>query len=94
MKILKPKPRILVYEKLKGTSQFKKLMAKYKIQKKLSKKTKETIIDQIKNEMEKNESDDDYIIKEEKVEEKAEDKKEEKVEEKVEEKKCTNFKTL
>ena len=64
MKILKPKPRILVYEKLKGTPQFKKLMAKYKIQKKLRKITKETIIDQIKNEMEKNESDDDYIIKE------------------------------
>lgn len=72
MKILKPKLRILNLEKLKLSPQFQKILKKYKEQKLLLKKKKpeNSLIERLRFQLEKNESDENYFLKELKIEKK------------------------
>ena len=72
MKILKPKKGLVSLEKLKMTPQFQKIIEKYRCKKKLSfkKKINNPLIENIRMNIEKSESEKEYFIKEMKLEKK------------------------
>ena len=72
MKILKPKKGLVSLEKLKMTPQFQKIIEKYRCKKKLSfkKKINNPLIENIRMNLEKSESEKEYFIKEMKLEKK------------------------